>query len=456
MPLDRGREDRRLPYIKAGNNMAADYIYVRGGAVLLPQGQTLDEGELHCRGDEIIYCGPRKQAPLPPAGAKCLDGSGGLVMPGFVNTHTHAAMTLMRGVADDLELHTWLNKHIFPLEAHLTAQAVYWGSLLACLEMIKGGITCFADMYYFPHQTMRAARQAGLRALLGETLIDNMASSARRKESLFRRVREFALTCRDHRDIRPVLNMHAVYTCSPPLLREGKELAEELDIGLHMHLCETREEVENCRRTWGRRPVSHLRGLGVLSPRLWVAHGIWLNEEEMDMLSSHGVGISHCPVSNMKLASGRADIPALLGKGVRVGLGTDGSASNNRLDMFREMDLCAKVHKLAALDPAVMPAGLVIELATSQAAQVIGWQNLGSLRPGALADFIVVDFRAPHMAPLNNYISHLVYSAQSSDVRHSVCQGRVLMENRCVGHLDSEEIKAKASEQINFLRHNLR
>ncbi|MDR1397546.1 MAG: amidohydrolase [Desulfarculales bacterium] len=435
--------------------MAANYIYVRGGSVLLPQGQTLEEGEVHCRGDEIIYCGPREQAPPPPRGAKCLDGSNGLTMPGLINTHTHAAMTLMRGVADDQTLHVWLNEHIFPLEANLTAQTVYWGSLLACLEMIKSGITCFADMYYFPHQTMRAARRAGLRALLGETLTDSLARDGRRRQALFRRAREFALACRDSRDIRPVLNMHAVYTCSPPLLREGKELAEELDLGLHMHLCETREEVENCRQTWGRRPVAHLRELGVLGPRLWAAHGIWLNEEEMDILAGHGVGISHCPTSNMKLASGRADIPALLTKGVGVGLGTDGSASNNRLDMFREMDLCAKIHKLAALDPAVMPAGLVIELATSRAARLIGWPELGNLRPGAPADFIVVDFDAPHMTPLNNHISHLVYSAQSSDVRHSVCQGKVLMENRWVGHLDSEEIKAKAGEQINFLRRRL-
>jgi 5-methylthioadenosine/S-adenosylhomocysteine deaminase len=247
------------------------------------------------------------------------------------------------------------------------------------------------------------------------------------------------------------VNMHAVYTCSPPLLRQGRELAEALDIGLHMHLCETREEINLCRQAWQRRPVPHLENLGVLGPRLWAAHMVWLEDGEIETLAAHGVRVSHCPVSNMKLASGRADVPGLLAQGVRVGLGTDGSASNNRLDMFREMDMCAKVHKLATFDPTVMPAALVIDLATSQAARTIGWPDLGRLQPGLPADFIVVDFSAPHMQPLNNYLSHLVYSAQSSDVRHTVAQGRVLMENRRVEHLDEEEIRAKAGEHIRHL-----
>ena len=430
--------------------MNNSYLYVTDGSVLQfgPQAEVLNDYELHCQNGKIIYCGPSAQAPPAPRDARRLKADNGLIMPGLINTHTHAAMTLMRGIADDLELHTWLNKHIFPVESKLNADAVYWGSLLACLEMIRGGTTCFADMYYFPHQTVKAVRQAGLRASLGETLLDTLTSTPKDMEIAINKVKDF---CREHQkseDIRPTLNLHSVYTCSPKLLRQGGRLSEELNIDLHMHLCETREELNICQNTYGKLPVAHIHDLGLLSSRLWLAHGVWINPEEAKVLAQFQVGVAHCPNSNMKLASGRADVPGMLDAGVKVALGTDGCASNNRLDMFNEMDVCAKMHKLATLDSTAMPAGQVLRMGTALAAQVLNRPALGELVAGALADFIVVDFHQPHLAPVNNYISHLVYAANRSDVRHTVCQGRVLMENRHIPHLDEEEIMARAKEQI--------
>lgn len=428
-----------------------NYLYVTDAYLLnfAPSFPLAAPGELHCEDGAIVYCGPKENAPLPPAGARCLPASGGLLLPGFINAHTHAAMALLRGVADDLNLHSWLVDYIFPLERKLTSKAIYWGSMLACLEMIRGGITCFADMYYSPHSTVEAVRRAGIRAVLGETLLDALTRTREQKESAAAKVREFTAAYQGSPDIKPILNLHSVYTCSPRLLQWGNQLARELDIGLHMHLCETRDEVKNCVSAYGSPPVAHLQNLRLLSPRLWVAHGVWVEPLEAALLAEKGVGVAHCPNSNMKLASGRADVPGLLNAGVRVGLGTDGCASNNRLDMFNEMDMCAKMHKLATMDPTIMPAAKALEMATSLSARIIGWPELGCLRAGHPADFIVVDTSRPHLNPMASPTSHLVYAARAGDVRHTVCQGRVLMEDYVIPHLDEREIVAKAGEQFN-------
>ncbi len=426
------------------------YLYVTDGVLLNFASEAFlhEPGELHCQNGHIIYCGPKSGAPAPPPGARCLRAQGGLVLPSFVNSHGHAAMTLLRGVADDLDLHTWLNHHIFPLEGKLTPEAIYWGSLLACAEMIRSGITCFGDMYYYPHETVRAVRLAGLRAVLGETLLESLMTTQEQKKAGQARLKEFVAAYKGSADIKPILNLHAVYTCSPSLLQLGQELACDLDVGIHMHLCETKEEIEICQNTYGRPPVAHLQALGLLTPRLWVAHGVWLEPEEATLLARQGVGVAHCPSSNMKLASGLANVPGLLKAGVEVGLGTDGCASNNRLDMFSEMDMCAKVHKLSALDPTAMPAELALRMGTCMSAQVIGWPELGRLQVGHPADFIVIDSKRPHLSPMTSPISHLVYAARAADVRHTVCQGQVLMENGVISHLDEQQIMAKAGEHL--------
>ena len=421
------------------------YLYVDDG--LLLGHNACEAGELHCQDGVVVYCGPAIGAPRPPAGARRLSAQEGLVLPGFINSHCHAAMTLLRGVADDLELHTWLNQHIFPLESKLTQEAIYWGSLLACLEMIKSGITCFADMYYHPHQTAKAVRQAGIRAVLGETLLDVLMDTPGKQQRNISLVQELVAAYQGSPDIKPSLNLHSVYTCSPALLQLGNELSASLDIGLHMHLCETMEEVNGCVASYGRPPVAHLHELGLLSSRLWVAHGVWITPEEAMLLAEKGVSVAHCPNSNMKLCSGRADVPGLLAAGVEVGLATDGCASNNRLDMFSEMDVCAKLHKLGAMDPTVLPAKQVAQMATSYSAQVVGWPELGRLQPGSPADFIVINTNQSHLTPMVSPMSHLVYAARAADVMHTVCQGKVLMEDRQLLHLDEQEIMAKAREQ---------
>jgi 5-methylthioadenosine/S-adenosylhomocysteine deaminase len=380
-----------------------------------------------------------------------LEAEGLLVLPGFINAHGHAAMSLFRGVADDLELHTWLTQHIFPLEQKLTPENIYWGTLLAAAEMIKAGITCFGDMYYYPEQSVRAARQAGLRAALGPTMLDVFMDTAAQRADMLQKAKEFILAHQGGADIRPTINLHSVYTCSPSLLRQGGELAQALNVRLHMHLCETKTEIAGCLASYGCPPVAHLRNLGLLNSHLLAAHGIWLEVEEIDLLSKMEANIVHCPNSNMKLASGRAPVPEMLAAGIAVGLGSDSCASNNRLDLFTEMDVCAKWHKAAALDPAIMPARQVWQMATLLGGRALGWPELGCLQAGSPADFIVLDSDQPHLTPLHNPVSHLVYAARAADVRHTVCQGRVLMKNRQLQTLDESQIKAKAKEQIKLL-----
>ncbi|SMC18759.1 5-methylthioadenosine/S-adenosylhomocysteine deaminase [Desulfacinum hydrothermale DSM 13146] len=403
---------------------------IRQGAVAVSDGVILDVGDT---ADLLARTRPHK----------VLDAEGCVVLPGLVNAHTHAAMTLFRGLADDLPLMDWLQHHIFPAEKKLTEDWVYWGTLLACAEMILSGTTCFCDMYLFEHKVAQAADEAGMRALVGEVLYDFPSPHYGPLENGLRFTQDLIAEWKDHPLVRIAVEPHAPYTCSPDLIRACFHMAESHGVPMVIHLSENQAEVEEILRRYGKRPVAHLAELGVLSDRVIADHCVAVDEDDMDLLARHGVHVVHNPESNLKLTSGIAPVPALLERGVNVALGTDGCASNNNLDLLAEMDVCAKIHKAAAQDPTVLDARTVLNMATACGARALGFgDGLGRIQAGAPADLIVVDFRKPHLTPVYDPVSHLVYAAQASDVRHSVIAGRVVMEDRQLLTLDVERICA--------------
>ena len=420
----------------------ADLLLLNGLVLTLDdRDQRFDPGGVAVRSGEIVAVGPRESVQTAFRAAKTLDVTGCVVMPGLVNAHTHAAMTIFRGLADDLPLMEWLHQHIFPAERRLTEEWIYWGTMLACAEMILSGTTTFCDMYLFEHKVAEAARDAGMRALVGEVLYDfpsphygPIENGLEFTESLIHRWRDDPL-------VRIAVEPHALYTCSPPMLQRCFELAERCEVPLITHVSENQAEVEEIIQRYGHRPVAHLERLGMLSPRLIADHCVALDDQDLELLAQRGVQVVHNPESNMKLASGIAPVTRLLAMGVNVALGTDGCASNNDLDLFGEMDTCAKLHKAATLDPTVLPAATVLRMATRNGAKALGWEGkIGELSPGRLADLIVVDFGQPHLTPLYEPKSHLVYAARGSDVRHSIIHGRLVMEDRRLLTMDRDEV----------------
>ncbi|NNG00521.1 MAG: amidohydrolase [Desulfobacteraceae bacterium] len=372
-----------------------------------------------------------------------IDAKGGIILPGLINTHTHAAMTLFRGLADDLPLMAWLNDHIFPAEAKLAADHVCSGAYLACAEMILSGTTCFCDMYLFEDAVAEAAHQAFIRAVVGEVLFDFPSPNYGSWENGLAYSKQLMDKWRDDRLITIAVEPHSPYLCAPALLKGAAELAHDNDAPLVIHLSETRAEVDGLLKKVKKTPVAHLADLGFLSSRLIAAHCVVLSPADIDLLKIHDVKVSHNPESNMKLASGIAPIPELLDAGVCVGLGTDGCSSNNNLDLFCEMDMAAKLHKVNRLDPTVVDARSALKMATIDAARVLGLDHMiGSLEPGKKADIIVVDTRKPHLTPMYNPVSHLVYAASGADVSHAIIDGRLVMDNRELLVIDAEKAMA--------------
>ena len=422
--------------------MEVDLVLINGIILTLDSSdQRFDPGGVAIRSEEIVAVGPAESIRSGFHAHQTLDVTGCVVLPGLINSHTHAAMTIFRGLADDLPLMEWLHQHIFPAERKLTEEWVYWGTMLACAEMILSGTTTFFDMYLFEHKVAEAAKAAGMRALVGEVLYDfpspnygPVEKGLEFTESLIRRWHGDPL-------VRIAVEPHTLYTCSPPVLKRCHELAERCNVPLITHLSENEAEVEEILKRYGRRPVAHLENLGMLSPRLIADHCVALDDSDMELLARRGVEVVHNPESNMKLASGIAPVPRLLELGVNIALGTDGCASNNDLDLFGEMDTCAKLHKVATLDPTVLPAGTVLRMATQNGAKALGLDGkIGELSPGKWADLIVVDFAQPHLTPLYEAVSHLVYAARGSDVRHSIIHGRLVMEDRRVLTMDVDEV----------------
>ena len=374
---------------------------------------------------------------------KVIDAQGKLVMPGLVNTHTHAPMSCFRGLSDDLPLMEWLEKHIFPAEAlFVNSDLAYWGSMLSCVEMMLSGTTTFADSYFFEENVAQAVLDSGLRAVVSQGVIDFPAPGVPDPSENVNRavqlIREWG--ARNSR-LRCGIFAHSTYTCSPETLRRAKAAANEFEALLFIHLSETRDEIKQIEERFGCTPVRHLEKLGILDQRTVGVHCVWLTNEDMDLMARRGMPVSYTPESEMKLASGVAPVPELIRRGVAVSLGTDGPASNNDLDMFMEMDVAAKLQKVHNLDPACGSAGETVWMATMGGARVLGIENeVGSIEPGKRADLIIVDLDKPHLTPLYDYYSHLVYAVKGSDVDTVVVDGRILVEDRRVLHLDCGEI----------------
>jgi len=363
-----------------------------------------------------------------------IDGTGKAILPSFHNAHTHASMTLLRGYADDMDLHTWLSEHIWPFEARLTEDDIYWGAKLACLEMIKSGTTFFADMYWHWKGTARAVTEMGMRAALSAAFFD--FDDPDRAEAMKRQVMDLHAASTDYPDrIQFILGPHAIYTVSSDSLRWLGEYAIRHGLLVHLHLSETQKEVDDCLAKYGRRPVEYLHELGLLAPNLILVHAVWMNGEEMDLLARHGVQVVHCPVSNMKLCSGLFDYAAMKARGVAVALGTDGCSSNNNLDMMEEMKIASLLAKVTSMDPTVLPAQEALDAATVGGARMYGLDS-GRIATGKLADCILVDLEHVRMVPGHHLVSNLVYSANSSCVDTTICDGRVLMLG---GRVEGEE-----------------
>ena len=407
-----------------------DKTIIKNGAVAIHQ-------------DTIVETGLTADLAPKYPDAELLATEHGLIMPGLVNTHTHAAMACFRGLADDLPLIQWLQEYIFPVEAKLTGDMVYQATLLSLAEMIKSGTTSFCDMYLFAKDVARAAQESGMRAWIGEVLYDFPSPNYGELASGFQYVEELFTLYADNPLISITIDPDAVYTCSPDLLKNLKNMAEKHNTLYIIHLSENKEEVQGVKERYGASPVMHLENLGLLDNRVVADHCVMLTDAEIKLLAKREVKIVHCPESNMKLASGIAPVVQMLAAGISVGLGTDSSACNNDVDMFGEMNSAAKLHKVNTLDPTVMPAETVLEMATMGGARVLGAENkIGSLEPGKKADLIVLDMNQPHLTPLYTIPSHMVYAARGADVVHSVINGNIVMQNRELKTLDEKAILA--------------
>jgi len=370
-----------------------------------------------------------------------INGEGKFLIPGLVNTHTHLSMSLMRGLADDLPLDVWLNDHIWPVEAHLEGEHCYVGALLSALEMIKSGTTTCNDMYFFMDDVARAIDKAGMRGLLCHGMIDLFDGEKRKAE--YKETLRIIEKCHNTADgrIQVSLGPHTPYTCSTELLNWVRKKADEKGLRIHIHVSETEKEVEDSLNDRLKRPFEYLEDIKFLGPDVTAAHSVWLSGAEISLIKDNNVKISHNPLSNMKLASGISPVSDLMANDVCVSLGTDGAASNNNLDLFQEMKTSSLLQKVRKLDPTVLPAGKVLEMATINGATALGMEKeIGSIEVGKKADMVLVDMKAPHLTPYRNPVSHLVYSAEGADVSTVICNGQILMREREVLVLDEIEV----------------
>jgi len=430
-------------------------LLITGGTLLTmaSPGEIVEEPVIGIRNGKIDFIEKGKNlTDHCREASEVIDASGCIVMPGLVNTHAHLAMTCFRGLADDLPLMTWLKDHIFPAEAKfINRRTVHAGAMLAIAEMILSGTTTFCDGYFFEGEVGRAAISAGMRGVIAKGFLDFPMPDQAGDSDKASVAERFVERWRNRSPlITPALICHSPYACSPDTLRTVKTAARHTGVSFQIHLSETREEVRMIRERYGVKPVQHLRNLDLLDGDTIAAHCIWLDAEELDLLAAGKVKVAHDPESNMKLGAGVAPVLEMLRRGIDVGLGTDGCASNNDLDLFGEMGMAAKLHKVFSGDPTALTAERVVEMATIGGARVLGMADrIGSIVPGKQADIILVDMRKPHLTPLYNPFSHLVYTVRGADVVTSIIDGRIVMKERNLLQIDPasimEEVRRIAS-----------
>jgi 5-methylthioadenosine/S-adenosylhomocysteine deaminase len=413
------------------------------------QKHVIDNGAVAIRGERVTAIGTRRDIDARFQSKSRIDAGNAIVAPGLINTHTHAAMSLFRGIADDLALHDWLEKYIFPAEAkNVNAEFVRWGTRLACLEMLLSGTTTYVDMYYFEDVVAEETKRAGMRGVLGETIIGFPVADAKTPGDSLKLTESFIQRFRNDALITPAVAPHAIYTNSDETLKASRALANKYSIPLVIHLSETKKENDDLKAKRGISPTMLLDKLGVLDGRTVAAHGVWIDANDMAMLKKHNVGVAHCPSSNMKLASGIAPVMDYLRNDVAIGLGTDGVAgSNNDVDMFEEMDLAAKLQKVTTHDPRSLNAEQAFEMATLRGARALGMdREIGSLETGKRADLIVVGLNEANAVPIYNVYSQLVYALKASDVQDVIVNGKIVVRQRRALTLNRDEILSKAAQ----------
>ncbi|MNO90992.1 5-methylthioadenosine/S-adenosylhomocysteine deaminase [compost metagenome] len=429
--------------------MSRKWLIKNGAFAVLNADKPVIYGYMLIEGDKISYVG--EERPEGVEGAETFDGKGLLFLPGLINTHGHAAMSLLRGYGDDLALQVWLQEKMWPMEAKFTGEDVYRGTALSVLEMLKGGTTTFLDMYDHMDQVGKVVEESGIRAVLTRGVIGLCPPEVQQQK-----LEEAVAFARDWNGkadgrITTMISPHSPYTCPPDYIEKLVQAAHDLNLPLHTHMSETRAEVQQNVDDYGVRPVQHLLNLGVFLRPTLLAHAVHLTDEEIEVLAAHKVTVSHNPGSNLKLASGIARVPELLKAGVVVSLGTDGPASNNNLDMFEEIRLAALIHKGVSGDPTAVPAREALLMGTEYGAKSLFLDNTGALAAGMKADFIAVNTEQAHFLPRTDYISHVVYSAGPKDVEHVWIDGKqVVRQGECLT-LDEERVRFEAQSAFEGL-----
>jgi len=425
--------------------------YIIGGDYVLPvdKGITvIKDGAVAVKGHEIIEVGTSAEIFKKYAAEAVIKQEGTVVLPGLINTHTHAAMVYFRGIADDLPLKDWLENHIWPAENRwLGPEFISDAIELACLEMLKGGVTTYNDMYFYEDAAGRAAKRIGMRAVLGVGILDFPTKSASTSDEYFINAESFIKEWKEKEDdlITPCIAPHALYTCGPETLKRAKALSEKYNVPIHIHLSETESEVREVMARYNKRPVEYLEALGFLDETVLAAHCIWLEDKEIELLAKRKVGVSHCMESNLKLASGFAPVVTMLMEGVKVTFGTDGAASNNDLSVLSEMSTTAKVHKALSNDPTVLDAKTVLLMATRWGAEVLGLgDKVGSIEKGKIADIVIMNFKKPHLTTMYDVYSHIAYAAMASDVETVMVNGKIVVDGGKLVTADESEILYKA------------
>lgn len=426
----------------------ADILIFGGTVVTMDRNRrVIEDGAVVIKDGKVALVGKRSAVSYNLTAKQSINAKGKVIIPGLINTHTHIPMTLFRGIADDLDLQEWLTKYIFPAEGkNVDEKLVRVGTRLGLAELIRGGTTTYCDMYYFEDAIADETAKAGVRGVLGETLIDFPAPDNKTFEDAVSYTEKFVKKWKNHRLITPAVAPHAPYTVSENHLKIASNLAKKHDVPLVMHLAEAQSETDTIMQKKGMRSIEYIEKIGFFSNKTIAAHVIQANDRELDILKRRNVGIGHNPESNMKLAAGVAPVPKMLAKNMRVGLGTDGAASNNDLSLWEEMDTAAKLHKIISGDPKVMSAKQVFEMATLGGARALHMEDkIGSIESGKQADIAIVDFDGLHQTPFYNVYSHLVYATKSSDVDSVLIDGNIVMLNKTLLTLDESSIKRDAN-----------
>jgi 5-methylthioadenosine/S-adenosylhomocysteine deaminase len=432
--------------------LKADLLIIDGFIITMnPERQTIENGAIAVKDMQIVDIGTKADIEQQWTAREIFRNSPhDIVLPGLINGHTHAAMNYLRGLGSDLPLEEWLNDVIWPIERNRVNLDWVLNSLqLALAEMIMAGITCYNDMYFFENESAPIVKDAGMRGILGEGVLGFPTPDVQNPEAALERIERLVDTWKDDPLIIPEIAPHSTYTVKPDILLKSLEIAEKYDLNYHIHTNETDNELETVKSEYGTTPIKHLENLGILSRRVNAVHCVWLDDEEIQLLADRQVGVIHCPQSNMKLASGNAPVAKLRKAGVNVSIGTDGASSNNRLDMLREMDFAAKLAKVCALDPTALTSRDVLAMATIEGAKALRMDHLiGSLEKDKQADIIIMSTDSPRMLPMNNPFAHIVYAAETSDVKTTIVGGKVLMKDRELLTLDINEIRQKARELV--------